>query len=113
LRPHITAEDDQIPQRLATTIFRCAQELLNNVAKHAKARRVTVVLVREAGSVTLMVCDDGIGMPTADSSGSFGIGHGVRNLRERTQMTGGKLTWSENEGGGTRARVDWLLSAVE
>ena len=37
----------------------------------------------------------------------------VRNLRERTQMTGGKLTWSENEGGGTRARVDWLLSAVE
>ena len=113
VRSHITASDDEIPQRLAITIFRCAQELLNNVAKHAKARRVTVVLVREAGSVTLMVCDDGIGMPSADSSGSFGTGHGVRNLRERTQMTGGKLTWSENEGGGTRARVDWLLSAVE
>jgi len=113
VRPHIPADDTDIPPRLATTIFRCAQELLNNVAKHAKARRVTVVLIREPALVTLMVCDDGIGMPTVDSSGSFGMGHGIRNLRERTQMTGGKLTWSANDGGGTRARVDWQLSPAE
>ncbi len=113
VRPHISAEDTDIPPRLATTIFRCAQELLNNVAKHAKARRVTVVLIREPALVTLMVCDDGIGMPTVDSSGSFGMGHGIRNLRERTQMTGGKLTLSANDGGGTRAQVDWQLSPAE
>jgi signal transduction histidine kinase len=113
VRPHIPADDTDIPARLATTIFRCAQELLNNVAKHAKARRVTVVLVRDPTSVTLMICDDGVGMPTADSSGSFGMGHGMRNLRERTQMTGGKLAWTANDGGGTRARVDWQLSPIE
>jgi signal transduction histidine kinase len=113
VRPHITAEDTDIPSRLATTIFRCTQELLNNVAKHAKAHRVTVVLLRDPASATLMVCDDGVGMPSVDSSGSFGMGHGIRNLRERTQMTGGKLTWSANDGGGTRARIDWLLSPVE
>ena len=113
VRPHIPADDTDIPARLATTIFRCAQELLNNVAKHAKARRVTVVLVRDPASVTLMICDDGVGMPTADSSGSFGMGHGIRNLRERTQMTGGKLAWTANDGGGTRARIDWQLSPIE
>jgi signal transduction histidine kinase len=113
VRPHIPASDEDIPQRLATTIFRCAQELLNNVAKHAMADRVTIVLTRDPASVTLMVCDDGVGLPAADSSGSFGPGHGMRNLRERTQMTGGKLTWSANEGCGTRARIDWLLSAAE
>lgn len=113
VRTRITAGDDAIPQRLAITIFRCAQELLNNVAKHANAHRVTVILSRETDLVTLMVCDDGIGMPSADSSGSFGPGHGVRNLRERTQMTGGKLAWSANDGGGTLARVDWLLGRVD
>jgi signal transduction histidine kinase len=113
VRPHIPAEDTDIPPRLATTIFRCAQELLNNVARHAKAHRVTVVLIRDPASVTLMVGDDGIGMPTVDSSGSYGMGHGIRNLRERTQMTGGKLSWSANDGGGTLARIEWVLGPAE
>jgi signal transduction histidine kinase len=111
---HIPASDEDIPQRLATTIFRCAQELLNNVAKHAKARHVRITLIRDAPWVTLTVSDDGVGLPAADASGSFGpLGHGIRNLRERTQMTGGKLTLSGNEGPGTRARIDWLLSAAD
>jgi signal transduction histidine kinase len=106
----ISASDPDIPQRLVTTIFRCAQELLNNVAKHSRATEVTVTLVRDANTVSLAVCDDGVGLPAVDSSGSFGRGHGIRNLRERTQMTGGKLTLSSEPGRGTRARLDWILS---
>ncbi len=105
----ISASDADIPQRLVTTIFRCAQELLNNVAKHSRATGVTVTLARDANTVSLMVCDDGVGLPNVDSSGSFGRGHGIRNLRERTQMTGGKLTLSSEPGRGTRARLDWVL----
>ncbi|MGH8304956.1 MAG: sensor histidine kinase [Steroidobacteraceae bacterium] len=109
IRNRISAADSAIPPRLATVIFRCAQELFNNVAKHAQAKHLTVALSREPATVTLIVADDGVGLPTADSSGSFRLGHGIRNLRERTQMTAGKLALSAGEGGGTRVRVDWTL----
>jgi signal transduction histidine kinase len=109
----ISASDADIPQRLVTTIFRCAQELLNNVAKHSKAEQVSVALVRDASLVALIVSDDGVGLPSVDSSGSFGLGHGIRNLRERTQMTGGRLTLSGDQGCGTHVRLDWLLTSNE
>jgi len=105
----IDAADSDIPPHLATTIFRCAQELLNNVAKHSKAQHVSVTLSRDPNRLTLIVCDDGIGLPQPSSSGSFGTGHGIRNLRERAQMTGGKLTLSADQGCGTLARLDWMF----
>jgi signal transduction histidine kinase len=113
VRSRISASDADIPQRLVTTIFRCAQELLNNVAKHSKAEQVSVALVRDSSLVALIVSDDGVGLPSVDSSGSFGLGHGIRNLRERTQMTGGRLTLSGDQGCGTHARLDWLLTSNE
>jgi signal transduction histidine kinase len=107
---NVSACDAEVPARLTTTIFRCAQELLNNVAKHSRARHVSIALFRDPAGISLMVCDDGIGLPPVDSSGSFGRGHGIRNLRERAQMTGGKMTLSQDHGGGTRARLDWPLA---
>ena len=106
----IEATDADIPPHLATTIFRCAQELLNNVAKHSKAQHVSVTLSRDPNKVTLIVCDDGVGLPSASSSGSFGTGHGIRNLRERAQMTGGTLTLTADHGCGTLARLDWRFA---
>lgn len=105
----IDAADSDIPPHLATTVFRCAQELLNNVAKHSKAQHVSVTLSLDPNRLTLIVCDDGIGLPQPTASGSFGTGHGIRNLRERAQMTGGKLTLSADQGCGTLARLDWMF----
>ena len=42
----LSVVDADIPQRLATTVFRSLQELLNNVAKHSQARAVVVTLAR-------------------------------------------------------------------
>jgi signal transduction histidine kinase len=109
VRADIPALDSDIPDRLVTTIFRCAQELLNNVAKHSRARHVCLGLVREPGNVTLTVSDDGIGMPEPDASGSFGNGHGIRNLRERAQMTGGRMTIDTAVTGGTWVEMRWPL----
>ncbi len=103
----ISAADSDIPRRLVTTVFRCAQELLNNVAKHARARHVSIGLCKDENGVTLLVCDDGVGLPPADASGSFGRGHGIRNLRERAQMTGGRMTLTDDQHGGTRAQLLW------
>lgn len=106
----IDAADVDIPQHLAITIFRCAQKLLNNVVKHAKAQHVSLTLSRDFNKVTLIVCDDGIGLPQPNSTGSFGTGHGIRNLRERAQMTGGKLTLTADQSCGTLARLDWIFA---
>jgi signal transduction histidine kinase len=111
VRTDISAVDTDIPDRLVTTIFRCAQELLNNVARHSRAAQVSVGLSKDSANVILTVWDDGVGMPQPDSSGSFGRGHGIRNLRERAQMTGGRMTLGPGPRGGTRVQMDWSLAA--
>jgi two-component system NarL family sensor kinase len=107
----ISAADSDIPDRLVTTIFRCAQELLNNAAKHSKAAQVSIGLSKDSVNITLTVWDDGIGLPQPNSSGSFGMGHGIRNLRERAQMTGGRMTLGPGPRSGTRAQMDWPVPA--
>jgi signal transduction histidine kinase len=111
VRTDISAADTDIPDRLVTTIFRCAQELLNNVARHSKAAQVSVELLKDYANITLAVWDDGIGMPEPDASGSFGRGHGIRNLRERAQMTGARMIVGTAPRGGTRVQMDWPVPA--
>jgi signal transduction histidine kinase len=110
VRADISAADTDIPDRLVTTIFRCAQELLNNVARHSKAAHVSISLFRDSANITLAVWDDGIGLPHPDSSGSFGRGYGIRNLRERAQMTGGRMSLGTDHRGGTCVRMDWPMA---
>jgi signal transduction histidine kinase len=105
----ITAQDQEIPQRIATHLFRCIQELLNNVAKHARARHVWVVLKREGSTLSLAVRDDGIGMPDGAEDPSRLGGSGIRNLRERAEMTGGEFSLTSAFDGGTSARITWVL----
>ncbi len=114
LHTDVGVTDVEVPERLRTAVFRTLQELLNNVAKHAKAHHVHVSLARDGVHLALEVRDDGVGFEPAGNSKSLRLGHGIRNLRERAKMTGGELTLGAGEGGqGTRARVDWRLGAEE
>ena len=54
--------DDRLPSETETTLYRIAQEALTNVAKHARARNVDVILERRADHVLLIVEDDGVGL---------------------------------------------------
>src|SRR6202022_3742533 len=63
VRTEITAKNSEIPTRIATHLYRCVQELLNNVAKHAQAKTVWVLLKREGAALLLEIRDDGIGVP--------------------------------------------------
>ena len=53
--------DERLAPDVETTLYRIAQEALNNAAKYSRARRVEVILERRADSVLLVVEDDGIG----------------------------------------------------
>ena len=83
----------------ASTLFRVMQESLTNVARHARATRVTVRLSRESGDAVLTVADNGIGInPDARvKPGSFGL----RGIRERVLLLGGTLTIAPDPAGGT------------
>jgi signal transduction histidine kinase len=113
VRAEIAATNAEIPQRIATHLFRAVQELLNNVAKHAQAANVWVTLTREQDSLRLEVRDDGAGMPAKPTDPSLLHGSGIRNLRERAEMTGGQFSLASVLTGGTWAQFVWPLGADE
>ena len=77
-------------------------EALTNVAKHAQATLVTV-LVRVSDDVTLIVTDNGVGMEKPDRSS------GLRNMRERAQTLGGDFVVDSSPGEGTT--LIWAVPA--
>jgi signal transduction histidine kinase len=108
----VKVDDGHVPDRLATVVYRALQELLNNVAKHAKARRVLVGLSLEDNVLMLQVRDNGVGLDSA-SAESRRHGSGLRNLRERAQMTGGEFSVTRAPGRGTLAQLNWRLDKAE
>jgi len=61
--------------KLKLNIFRIIQEHLNNILKHAKAKRVGISLAEHKGSVQLIISDDGIGFDTRLRQKGVGIAH--------------------------------------
>jgi signal transduction histidine kinase len=109
----ISAQNYEIPKRISTHLFRCVQELLNNAAKHAHAKTVGIELKREGQVLSLEVRDDGVGMTDDAQDPARLNGSGIRNLRERAEMTGGQFSLSSLAGFGTTARIEWQLGADE
>jgi signal transduction histidine kinase len=93
--------DDRLPPGAQETLFRIGQEMLANVARHARARHVRLWLGRQEDWVTLQVEDDGQGFDPAAAA----PGMGLRNLRERAVSLGGSLEIASTPAAGTQARV--------
>ncbi len=84
----------------ATAIFRFIQEGLSNVAKHADAEIVNVVLAGEGDSATVLLIDDGRGFDIDQARLSPGVG--LRGLQERFALLGGAFHVVSSADGGTR-----------
>ncbi|MFI0780772.1 GAF domain-containing protein [Streptomyces sp. NPDC021212] len=83
-------------------LYRIAQESLHNIAKHSRARNVTLHLLSGPGTVTLTVADDGVGF---DSQGTFPGHLGLLSMRERAREVGGTLLVDSRPGQGSRIRA--------
>jgi signal transduction histidine kinase len=90
-------EGQPIPPRVLVEMLRVVQEALNNVRKHASARRVVVRIVQRRTALLLSVRDDGIGFDPAIASS----GYGSQSMRERAQSIGARLTIASMPGRGT------------
>lgn len=101
--------------QVEATLFRAAQEALNNVGKHADASRVALTLSYVGDRVVLDVLDDGRGFdPGSVRSVAVGNGHrlvdgggfGLAAMRERVEALGGALTVESARGEGTTLVVE-------
>ena len=95
--------DEEFGERLSVTLFRIAQEALNNVVRHARASMVEIHLAATETDVFLTVRDDGIGIsPTAEQSGRS---LGILGMRERAALLHGRLSLHGAPGRGTSVDV--------
>ncbi len=91
---------ERLPDEVETALYRIVQECLTNVVKHARARRVSVLLRRRDGSIAAVVEDDGAGFdPAAGREGGFGL----VGMRERLALLGGRLEIESGDRGTTVA----------
>ncbi|WP_304224788.1 GAF domain-containing sensor histidine kinase [Gracilinema caldarium] len=94
----------EIPLTVKIAAYRILQETLNNIAKHAKARKVTIELKGDGEGFSLMLQDDGKGF--APSHGYNG-GQGLSIMEERARLAGARLTIDSEPGKGTRVFFKW------
>ena len=92
----------------STALFRIFQELLTNVARHAKATRVNVTLA-DGADLHLEVEDNGRGIRPEQFQNTRALG--FLGMRERVQPFGGSLEVNPADGKGTKVSVTIPLNA--
>jgi signal transduction histidine kinase len=85
-------------------LYGIAQESLNNVFKHAKARSVTLSLRQIGSTVVLEIVDDGVGFEPATLGHKGGLG--LRGMEERAAQVGGRLLVQSAPGQGTAIHAE-------
>jgi PAS domain S-box-containing protein len=100
----VDGDERPLPGDVQVALYRIAQEALNNVVKHARARQASVTLAYEGDrGLRLRVIDDGCGFDTgAVPAGHFGLG----TMRERAESIGAAIHVATALGGGTTLEVD-------
>ena len=83
-------EDIELSETEQLLIYRIVQEALNNISKHASARFVEILIMRESDGLLIRVSDDGRGMTV---SGDLRRARGIDNMRYRARLIGAELTW--------------------
>jgi signal transduction histidine kinase len=88
--------EPELDETTSLMLYRVTQEALNNVVRHAGARRVTISMRRIEGVIELSIADDGCGF---DAYGkSFGLG--LLGMRERAEAAGGDMAIASAPGAG-------------
>ncbi len=78
-------------------LYRIVQEAINNVCRHAQAKKVTLhVSIENAHELVIAVLDDGIGLAATPENPT---GHGIANIRSRANLIGAEAAWLETRTG--------------
>jgi signal transduction histidine kinase len=95
---HSALGETRLPSEVETTLYRIVQEALTNVAKHASAQHVSILLVRRERSVSAVIEDDGQGFVPGRARRD---GLGLVGMRERLELVDGRFDVESQPGAGT------------
>ncbi|QHS55999.1 tetratricopeptide repeat protein [Mucilaginibacter sp. 14171R-50] len=99
-----TGFNDRLESNVETMLYRIIQESVNNVIKHAKATQLDIILKRNAGHISAVIKDNGIGFDAAKPDGFAGIG--LKNILTRIEYLRGTITYDSAPGKGTTVTVN-------
>ncbi len=100
--PTAVTIDDEV---VAFTLYRVAQEAVNNALKHSKAEKIRIALTRTSRGIELTVSDNGIGQQRVEDSSEDQ--HGLLSIRHRCRAIDATLSIGKPRLGGTMVQVMW------
>ena len=93
-----------VKEDLRILLFQALRELLNNIAKHAKAKHVKIFLIQGKEETRIRVEDDGVGIVSSSLKKKlFKKSFGIFNIQEQFKHIGGKFKIISSSGKGTKA----------
>jgi signal transduction histidine kinase len=101
-------EEVDIEKECATAVFRIFQESLTNIARHANATKVNIILEKDGKRLLLQLQDNGKGIKEEELIGTTSLG--ILGMQERARLVGGTIHISGQEGKGTIVTVQIPLS---
>jgi len=101
----------RLPSIVETAMFRISQEALNNIAKHAQAKKVEISLYAASDRVVLDIVDDGIGFDTNETPPDQQH-WGMITMRERAEAVGVVFHLESATGAGTRIVLEVERAAI-
>lgn len=82
-----------------------AQEAISNAIQHGNARTISIELAQATSALHLVVWDDGTGFAAGSEAQQPARGYGMRNMRQRAEHLGAKLTVTSDLGQGVRVSL--------
>jgi len=98
--------DERLDQNLELIFFRVISELINNTIKHAKAKNIYILLVKNDDKLDLYFKDDGIGFNVEEILTSKNVGMGLKNIISRVKSINGKYSFNSIPNNGFTIKIE-------
>jgi two-component system, NarL family, sensor histidine kinase LiaS len=99
-----------LPLNIEQALYRVSQEALNNIARHAQATQITIMLEYATDEVRLSIKDNGCGFDTQARHQAQSLG--LRSMEERIAEIAGELTLESKPNAGTQVQISVPVSAT-
>jgi len=97
----ISGTPREISPKSEYTLYRTAQESVNNTLRHSRASHLWMTLDYSAAHIiSLQIRDDGVGAEKLEE------GYGIKGIRERVELVGGKIELQTAEGKGLQVNIE-------
>ena len=109
IEKRVDVRENEIPDQLKPVLYRIVQEGMNNAAKHSRASVIRLSLSRRGDLIELTISDDGLGFDVPAAMGRRDVrrGLGLESMKERAELSWGRLEINSAPGEGTNIRAFW------